>query len=173
MADLKRIKSDGIDAALDKADHYRLLNEPTHAESICLDVLEVDPRNQHALVTLLLAYTDQFPSRLYEAHTHAESLIPRLASEYDQHYYEGIVNERWAIAHIDRDTAGHSVSEWLRKAMRCYEVAEEHSNGENPDPILRWNACARISNRISLDEPEVPSMTRDIHSEFGDDVLPR
>ena len=46
--------------ALAKAERYRLLNEPGEAESICLDVLEVEPDNQEALVTLLLALTDQF-----------------------------------------------------------------------------------------------------------------
>ena len=36
-------------AALEKALRYRLLNEPVEAESICRDVLEVDPDNQAAL----------------------------------------------------------------------------------------------------------------------------
>ena len=30
---------------------YRLLNDPEQAESICLDILEVEPGNQEALVT--------------------------------------------------------------------------------------------------------------------------
>jgi len=33
---------------------------PLAAESICLDVSEIDPNNQQALVLLLLAMTDQF-----------------------------------------------------------------------------------------------------------------
>ena len=37
-----------------------LLNEPAQAESICKDVLAVDPENQAAVVMLLLALTDQF-----------------------------------------------------------------------------------------------------------------
>ena len=57
---LKPITQAGIPAALQKAERYRLLNDSSAAESICLDVLEVDPHNQAALVMLLLAFTDQF-----------------------------------------------------------------------------------------------------------------
>ena len=34
---------DAVPAALAKAERYRLLNEPGEAESICLDVLQIDP----------------------------------------------------------------------------------------------------------------------------------
>jgi hypothetical protein len=37
-----------------------LLNDPEGAESICLDILDVDPDNQDALVTIILALSDQF-----------------------------------------------------------------------------------------------------------------
>ena len=57
---LKPITPEGIPAALEKAERYRLLNDSSAAESICLDVLEIDPSNQKALVSLLLAITDQF-----------------------------------------------------------------------------------------------------------------
>ncbi len=43
-----------------KAERYRLLNEPAEAESICLDALAMEPDNHEALVTLLLALTEQF-----------------------------------------------------------------------------------------------------------------
>ena len=33
---------------------------PAEAESICLDALEIEPENHDALVTLLLALTEQF-----------------------------------------------------------------------------------------------------------------
>jgi hypothetical protein len=58
--DPKPISREGVPAALQKAERYRLINDPSSAESICLDVLTVDPGNQQALVTLLLAITDQF-----------------------------------------------------------------------------------------------------------------
>jgi hypothetical protein len=173
MVNLKRISSDGIDTALDKADHYRLLNEPLHAESICLDVLEVEPENQRALITLLLALTDQFPTKLYGAFQDAEKLVPQLSDEYDQIYYEGIVNERWASTQLERGTASKSLASWIGRAMRCYERAEELSDGKNPDPILRWNTCVRLQEQIGSSEPVQAPLRRDLHSEYGDDVPPR
>ena len=173
MTNLKRIKPGGIELALEKAYHYRLLNEPHHAESICLDVLEVDSRNQQALVTLLLALTDQFPLRLHDVRQSAENLIPQLTSEYDQHYYAGIVHERWATSQYEKGPASRSVPEWLSKAMKCYELAEKIASKDNPDPVLRWNACARLFDRVRVSEPAHAPLTRDIHSEFGDDVPPQ
>ena len=61
--ELKKITKDGVLAALQMAEHYRLLQQPAQARSICLDVLEVEPGNQRALVTLILALTDQFGRR--------------------------------------------------------------------------------------------------------------
>ena len=49
MLELKRITSSAVPAALEKAERYRLLNEPQEAESICRDVLAVEPHNQAAL----------------------------------------------------------------------------------------------------------------------------
>ena len=60
MLELKPLDPDAVPAALAKAERYRLLNEPSEAESICLDVLAVDAGNQPALRQLLLALTDQF-----------------------------------------------------------------------------------------------------------------
>ena len=73
--DLKPISAAGIGEALEKAERYRLLNEPSLAESICLDVLRIDPENQHALVMLLLALTDQFGHGAARRQSH-ESCCP-------------------------------------------------------------------------------------------------
>ena len=48
MFELKRLSDEAVAAALEKALRYRLLNEPAEAESICHDVLRIDPENQHA-----------------------------------------------------------------------------------------------------------------------------
>src|SRR5690348_11285366 len=56
---LKSIAKESIPRALEKAERYRLLNEPFLAESICLDILAVDPENGKALVCYVLALTDQ------------------------------------------------------------------------------------------------------------------
>ena len=57
---LKPLSLEAVPRALAKAERYRLLNEPGEAESICLDALDADPDNQEALVTMLLALTEQF-----------------------------------------------------------------------------------------------------------------
>ena len=59
MYALKPISSNSLDCALAKAERYRLLNEPTEAESICRDILEVAPANREARISLVLALTDE------------------------------------------------------------------------------------------------------------------
>ena len=93
--DPKPISRAGVPAALQKAERYRLINDPSSAESICLDVLEVDPDNQQAVVTLILAITDQFDVGPTEGVRRARELLPRLKDEYKSAYYAGIV---WSAA---------------------------------------------------------------------------
>ena len=61
---LKEISKSSIPEALEKVERYRLLNEPRQAESICLDVLRVEPENHEALIALLLSLTDQVGSAM-------------------------------------------------------------------------------------------------------------
>jgi hypothetical protein len=145
----KRISRDGIERALEKAERYRLLNEPSDAESICQDILEVDPDNQRALVALLLARTDQFQSPRGSGVAAAREVLPRLTSDYQRTYYAGIICERWAKARHMRGApgAGATVYHWLREAMDWYEKAEAVRPTGNDDALLRWNACARLLAR--------------------------
>ncbi len=62
--ELKSISAESIPEALAKVERYRLLNEPSLAESICLDILAILPDHQQALISLLLARTDQFHSNM-------------------------------------------------------------------------------------------------------------
>src|SRR5215469_9588980 len=57
---LKRISTDAIEEAVAKAELYRSLNEPEEAESICRDILAIEPNHQLAARLLGLALTDQF-----------------------------------------------------------------------------------------------------------------
>ena len=172
MAELKRIAPGGVAAALDKAVRYRLLNEPREAESICRDVLDVDPANQEALVTLLLALTDQFDHEFADALNSAKEVLARIQGEYEQAYYEGIIHERWAKAQIARRLPGESALGWLRKAMQCYATAERLCTSDDPDAILRWNTCARMIERHDV-QAGVTSSTHDVETHFGDEVPPR
>lgn len=147
--ELKRLSRDGIPGALAKAERYRIINDPSSAESICLDILEVEPRNQEALVTLVLALTDQFVDAPGERVRQAQELLPRLDDEYKRLYYAGIVCERIAKAHLRRGAlgAGELAYHRFREAMDWYEKAEARRPAANEESILRWNTCARILAR--------------------------
>lgn len=173
MRQLKSISKQAVPAALEKALRYRLLNEPMEVESICLDVLLVDPKNQQALVTLLLALTDQFDDQYVAALERANAVLPRLASEYDRAYYAGIVHERWAKAEAARRVPSHVVTGWYLHAMHCYEQAESLAPPDNPDAILRWNTCARLLDRDAGLLLADDSMTHDVEAEFGDEAPTR
>ncbi|MFN2384073.1 MAG: hypothetical protein ABR559_07400 [Gemmatimonadota bacterium] len=145
MAELKPLSREAIPAALEKAERYRLLNEPAQAESICRDILRVDAESRPALATLLLALTDQFgrPGRAFV--NEARAVLERLGGPYESAYYQGLICERQGTAQIRQggpgaDAVAHN---WLREALTWYERAEAVRPADNDDAILRWNACVR------------------------------
>ncbi len=152
MFELKPLHKEAVTQAIEKAHHYRLLNEPAEAESICLDVLEVDPENQDALVTLLLALTDRLTKGYFVGAAQAKEVLPRINDDYLRAYYAGLICERQAKARLQAGGtgAGFDAYEWLRDAMEWYEKAETIRPAGNDDSILRWNACARIIMRNNL-----------------------
>lgn len=155
---LKPLSRDAVPAALAKAERYRLLNEPGEAESICLDVLQVDPGNRDAKVMLLLALTDQFlHDSSSRAVARAGELAAALPDEYERAYYGGIIRERVAKAVLERDRHGAAAAaaDWLREAMAAYERAEGHRPANNDDSLLRWNACARLLMQLPVQVAEV------------------
>ena len=146
MTDLKPISRDSIPLALEKVERYRLLNEPTEAESICRDILRADPGNTRALVMLLLTLTDQFSGYRGARVNEAREILGRLEGEYERAYYEGIICERQGKALLRGTTVGSEVNThgWIQEAMWAYERAEAIRPAGNDDAILRWNACARL-----------------------------
>jgi hypothetical protein len=142
---LKPLSKGGIDAALERAERYRLLNEPSQAESICLDILDNDPENQKALVLLLLAITDAFGETTAGA-PRALTLLTRLSGDYNRAYYEGLIHERGARAMVTRGGpgAGYGAHAGLMRAMECFERAEALRPTGNDDSILRFNSCVRL-----------------------------
>lgn len=147
--ELKTLSSEAVSRAIAKAERYRLLNEAIEAESICLDALQIDPENHDALITLLLALTEQFVDDVPTAVTEAFGVVERLRDPYEHAYYSGIVWERRAKAQLHRGGLGlgPQVYAGLREAMRWYERAEEIRPAGNDDPLLRWNTCARLIMR--------------------------
>jgi len=148
MLALKPLSREAIPAALAKAERYRLLNEPWQAESICRDILAVEPGDRDARVTLVLALTDQFHQGISQ--NEALEAVGVLADEYDRRYYTGIVYERRALA-LFRQTDFRSpdaVYRLIEHAMEWYEKAQTLRPVGNDDPLLRWNACARFLHRF-------------------------
>jgi hypothetical protein len=151
---LKPLSVESIPGALAKAERYRLLHEPVQAESICEDILQIQPDNQQALVMLLLAITDRFDKEL--AVGKARALLTRLQSDYDRSYYEGIISERVGHARLGQGGPGSGTKayESFREAMICYERAEDLRPAGNDDSVLRWNTCARFLNSHQHLEPQ-------------------
>jgi hypothetical protein len=146
MFELKRLSKEAIPAALEKALRYRLLNEPAEAESICYDVLEIDPENQEALAMLLLALTDRFGKGYSVGITQAQEVLSRLRDPYERAYYAGIICERRAKAQLRQGQPGsrHNAYEFLSEAMVWFEKAETLRPVKNDDALLHWNTCARL-----------------------------
>jgi hypothetical protein len=142
--ELKSISEQSIPEALAKVERYRLLNEPVLAESICLDILAIVPNHQRALISLLLARTDQFHSNVQLKGT--QEVLARITGDYEQAYYAGVIWERLGNARIRHGDPGARASAYhaLRGAMGHYERAMNFAPSGNDEAILRWNTCARM-----------------------------
>lgn len=143
LFELRPLTPEAIPRALARADQFRLLNEGREAESICRDVLRIDPENQEALIKLLLAVTDQFR----EGQTtiaQARRILPKLHDEYEKAYFTGVIYERWAKAHHKSGVPDTVTSEYFLEAMRAFEKAIELRPAGNDDAVLRWNSCVRL-----------------------------
>jgi hypothetical protein len=159
MHQIKPLSVDAIPAALAKAERYRLLNEPGQAESICLDILAIDPGHQPARVMLILALTDQFQDHAAGSVPRAQEALAELEDAYERTYYSGLICERRARAHIARGGHGaHAAArEWIKDALTHYAEAERLRPAGNDDAILRWNACVRLlaqhPDAAAIDDP--------------------
>jgi tetratricopeptide (TPR) repeat protein len=141
---LKTISKAGIPEAISKVELYRSLNEPEEAESICRDILAVEPEHQLALRLLGLAITDQFCGDASDRYGEAEDLFRRLVERYERLYYTGLLHERRAKAQMRVGRAPHTLAPLFGEAMRCFTEAEAIRPAGNDDAILRWNRCARL-----------------------------
>jgi tetratricopeptide (TPR) repeat protein len=156
MFELKKLHKEAIPAALEKANRYRLLNEPGAAESIYLDVLAIDPDNQDALKNIILAMSDRFGKDYAIGDARVSEYIMRLKDDYQRNYYTGIMYERRGKATLAKDGVG--AYELFRQAMECFEKAESMKPAGNDECILRWNGCVRI---ITANNLEPRDMGRD------------
>jgi tetratricopeptide (TPR) repeat protein len=141
---LKTISKDGIPEAISKAEVYRFLNEPEESESICHDILAVDPENQVAMRILGLAITDEFTGGGADRYSEAERMFQNLSDPYESQYYMGLLLERRAKAEMHAGHPAHAVSALFQEAMHHFEAAEKIRPPQNDDAMLRWNRCARL-----------------------------
>ena len=157
---LKSISQAGIGTAIAKAERYRYLNEPEEAESICRDILAVDPNHQLAKRILGLAITDQFSGGVNDRVTEASSVFDSL-EERRTTYNSG--SQQYAT---DSTTEVASLSaRGMRLARLDYEPpakgepllvtpdAEKIRAAGNDEAILRWNRCVRLLEQIPMPEP--------------------
>ena len=151
---LKPISPSGIPEAFSKIELYRYLNEPEEAESICRDVLAIEPENQLALRLLGLSITDQFSGDLADRYGEVETAFRSLTEPYERSYYMGILHERRAKAQLQVGRPPHTVRVLLDHAMRCFEEAEKIRPQDNDDAILRWNRCVRLVETLPSAERE-------------------
>jgi hypothetical protein len=167
--ELKSISEQSIPEALAKVERYRLLNEPSLAESICLDILAIAPNHQQALISLLLARTDQFDSDVHVKA--AQEVLAYIKGDYERAYYQGIIWERLGNARIRHGGTGAGASAYhaLREAMDHYERAMNCATPGNDDAILRWNTCARVimQNPDIRPVPESEPAEAWVHDEAG------
>jgi tetratricopeptide (TPR) repeat protein len=158
--ELKKLPAHELASAVEKATLYRALNQPEEAESICHDVLVVDPKHQNALRVLGLAITDRFGEIVVGLFEEAMKIFDKLESEYDRVYHQGVAWERLGKAHLHRGE-GHGALTALEHAIEHFERAEKiqrATNVESPDPILRFNRCVRLlrSHKLLADAFEAP-----------------
>jgi len=141
---LKSISKAGIAEAIAKVELYRYLNEPEEAESICRDILAIDPRDQLALRLLGLTITDQFVGGSSDRYREAEAAFQKLSELYERLYYTGILYERRAKAQLRTGQPPHTVLPLFERALECFGEAEKIRPASNDDAILRWNRCVRL-----------------------------
>ena len=143
MYELKRLTSQkSVVDAIERARHYRDLNQPEEAESICRDVLAIEPSHVEALKLLGLALTDRFPVAWRNVFDEAVATFAKLPSEYDRIYYTGVAWERLGKAQYDANQVA-SAANALEHALEHFDDAMKLAP-EAADPVLRWNRCVRI-----------------------------
>ncbi|MBX3216356.1 MAG: tetratricopeptide repeat protein [Labilithrix sp.] len=140
--ELKALRARNLSSAVNLAKHYRALNQPEDAESICRDILDVAPDDEEAWCTLGLALTDQFPTAWMTLFDAACAAFSKLGSEYERMYYTGVAWERYAKAQLVAGRAENAIHAF-EQALGRFERADALGSPDDPAPILHYNRCLR------------------------------
>src|SRR5260370_5086818 len=124
---LKSISKAGIPEAIAKAELYRYLNDPEEAESLCHDILAVDPEHQFAHRMLGLAITDQFIGAATDRYAEVQTIFQNLRDPYERHYYSGLLHERRAKAQLLVGYSPHVLLPLFEQPMRCFPESKKLS----------------------------------------------
>ena len=170
---LKTISQSGISEAISKVTLYRYLNEPEEAESICHDILAIEPNHQVAWRMLGLAITDQFIGQSWDRFGEAENAFRQLTDPYDRAYYMGLLHERRAKAQMRAGRPGHILVGLFKEAMRYFEEAEKIHPPDNDDAVLRWNRCVRLLEELPHTKEEHGAVTFEDHDAVPVQVVRR
>lgn len=146
---LKPISPDSIAAALAKIELYRYLNEPEEAESICHDILAIQPDNQAALRLIGLTITDEFKGQPTDRYAEAEKTFQKLTDLYERSYCMGLLFERRGKAQLRAGRTPQALVPLFEEAMRYFAEAEKIRPAHNDESILRWNRCVRLLQAIA------------------------
>ena len=148
---LKDIRIHAVEEALVKAKQYRSLLEPEIAESICSDVLNIDPENQSVLVIYILALLDQISRTEKQTQIKMiERTIEKLTSQYKRYYYTGLLNEKRARRMITQAMSHSFAYDYFIEALTFYQHAIDRCPEKNDEAILRWNSCIRTIEKEKL-----------------------
>ena len=152
MSELKPLSESAVEHAIEKARHYRLLNQPEQAESICHDVLQLQPENQDALIALALAKSDQLIDGNPAILDSARQVVAKLQRPYHQNYYDALLSERQAMALLKRKGKRSSLValQFFNEALSKYEQAIQNKPPDEDEAILRWNFCTRMIDQHQL-----------------------
>ena len=129
----------------------------------------LERRQPRAIITLVLALTDQFGGTSGVGNGEARALLGRIHDSYERAYYEGMICERWANAALRDHKSETEVWSWFADALALYERAEKLAQPGNEDAVLRWNACVRVLQA----HPSVCPATDDmLYEDFMDSIPP-
>ncbi|MCH2169780.1 hypothetical protein MK489_03265 [Myxococcota bacterium] len=146
--EIKTLGADQISTALALAERCRSGGQAETAESICTDILEVDPDNTRAIELLLWARVDLLGEGRHGGVERAQEALALVKSDFDRRYLEGVICERQARFLIGKRGRHSSrvAYDWFRHAMDAFEEASRIEPGR-PEASLRWNACLRSIER--------------------------
>jgi tetratricopeptide (TPR) repeat protein len=164
--ELKPLRARNLSEAVALAKHYRALNQPEDAESICRDILDVAPDNEEAWRLLGLALTDQFPTAWLTLFDEACAAFAKLRSNYERVYYTAIAWERYAKAQLVAGRVNNAIHAF-EEALRRFDEADRLGSPDDPAPVLHYNRCLRaLTTHPEL--ARVSSVPPEPDYEFGD-----